>query len=103
MAGAATAYTRIGASEGIDPNRLADVDMAAVAQCLADGYSQRHYPAALVGSSKGALTHLAAALQVPWLPGTVLVPVARRGDPQRGVDALRFGERVRTRPARRQS
>ncbi|MDQ4010105.1 MAG: hypothetical protein M3228_05270 [Actinomycetota bacterium] len=86
-------YTRIGASEGIDPQRLADVDMAAVAGCLADGYAQRRYPAALVGSSNGALAHLAAALQVPWLPGTVLVPVAYRGDPQRPVDALRFGER----------
>jgi hypothetical protein len=86
-------YTRIGASEGIDPQRLADVDMTAVAQCLADGYPQRGYPAALVGSTNGALAHLAAALQVPWLPGTVLVPVARHGDPQRPVDALRFGER----------
>jgi hypothetical protein len=86
-------YTRIGASEGIDPDRLPDVDMAAVARCLADGYPQRRYPAALVGSSNGALTHLAAALQVPWLPGTVLVSIARRGDPQRPVDALRFSER----------
>ncbi|MBV9142092.1 MAG: hypothetical protein JO115_14450 [Pseudonocardiales bacterium] len=86
-------YTRIGASEGINPHRLAEVDMAAVAQWLAKGYPQRRYPAALVGSSNGALTHLAAALQVPWLPGTVLVPVARSGDPQRPVDALRFGER----------
>jgi hypothetical protein len=48
----------------------------------------------LVGSSNGALAHLAAAAQVPWLPGTVLVPVARTGDPQRPVDALRFGARV---------
>ena len=40
------------------------------------------------------MSHLAAALQVPWLPGTVLVPVTRVGDPQRPVDALRFGERV---------
>ena len=48
----------------------------------------------LVGSSNGALAHLAAALQIPWLPGTVLVPVARHGDPHRPVDALRFGERV---------
>jgi hypothetical protein len=47
-----------------------------------------------VGSSNGALAHLAAAMQVPWLPGTVLVPVARTGDPQRPIDALRFGERV---------
>ncbi|MGH3916937.1 MAG: hypothetical protein ACRDTC_26535, partial [Pseudonocardiaceae bacterium] len=86
-------YARIGAAEGIDPHRLADVDLAAVAERLADGYPQRRYPAVLVGSSNGALTHLAAALQVPWLPGTVLVPVAHAGDPQRPVDALRFGER----------
>ena len=86
-------YTRIGPSEGINPHRLGDVDMAVVAEWLAKGYPQRRYPAALVGSSNGALTHLAAALQVPWLPGTVLVPVARSDDPQRPVDALRFGER----------
>lgn len=86
-------YTRIGASEGINPHRLADVDMAAVAQWLANGYPQRRYAAVLIGSSNGALIHLAAALQVPWLPGTVLVPVARTGDPHRPSDALRFGER----------
>jgi hypothetical protein len=78
-------YTRIGASEGINPHRLADVDMAAVAQWLANGYPQRRYAAVLIGSSNGALIHLAAALQVPWLPGTVLVPVARTGDPHRPV------------------
>lgn len=87
-------YTRIGASEGLHPRRLADVNLAGVAGWLADGYPARHYPAALIGSSNGALTHLAAAMQVPWLPGTVLVPVARTGDPQHPVDALRFGERV---------
>jgi hypothetical protein len=87
-------YTRVGASEGVDPARLGDVDLAALAARLADGYPHRPYPAVLVGSSNGALAHLAAALQIPWLPGTVLVPVARRGDPHRPVDALRFGERV---------
>ena len=87
-------YTRVGAAEGIDPDRLGEVDLAAVADWLVDGYPRRRYPAALVGSSNGALAHLAAALQVPWLPGTVLVPVTRVGDPQRPVDALGFGERV---------
>lgn len=86
-------YTRIGASEGINPHRLAEIDMAAVAEWLAKGYPQRRYAAVLIGSSNGALIHLAAALQVPWLPGTVLVPVARAGDPHRPRDALRFGER----------
>lgn len=87
-------YTRIGASEGITPNRIGDVDMAAVPGWLADSYPRRPYPAVMLGSSNGALTHLAAAMQLPWLPGTVLVPVARTGDPQRPVDAMRFGQQV---------
>lgn len=87
-------YTRIGAAEGLDPRRLGEVDLGAVARWLTDGYPRRRYPAVMVGSSNGALAHLAAAMQVPWLPGTVLVPVARTGDPQRPVDALQFGERV---------
>jgi hypothetical protein len=87
-------YARIGASEGIDPARLGDVDLGEVAKALVDSIPARPYPAVLIGSSNGALTHLAAAMQVPWLPGTVLVPVARRGDPQRPVDALEFGRRT---------
>lgn len=87
-------YARVGASEGLSPQRLADVDLAAVADWLAAGYPARRYPAVLIGSSNGALAHLAAAAQVPWLPGTVLVPVARTGDPARPDDALRFGEQV---------
>jgi hypothetical protein len=86
-------YTRVGASEGIPPDRLSDVDLDAVARWLAGSYPRRRYPAVLVGSSNGALAHLAAALQVPWLPGTVLVPVSRVADPHRPVDALEFGRR----------
>jgi hypothetical protein len=87
-------YTRLGASEGVAARRLGDVDMAAVAQAFADDYPRRRYPAVMVGSSNGALAHLAAAMQVPWLPDTTLLPVARTGDPQRPSDALRFGARV---------
>ena len=57
-----------------------------------DGLPRRRFPAVLIGSTNGALAHLAAAMQVPWLPGTVLIPVDRVADPQRPVDALRFGE-----------
>ena len=54
-------YTRVGAAEGVDPTRLGDVDLAAVARWLTDQYPRRSYPAVLVGSSNGALAHLAAA------------------------------------------
>jgi hypothetical protein len=85
-------YSRIGAAEGLDPDRLGDVDLSAVADSFAAEYPQRRWPAVLLGPSNGALTHLAAAMQAPWLPGTVLVPVAHTGDPDRAVDALHFGE-----------
>ena len=85
-------YTRIGAAEGLDPDRLSDVNLASVARWLADQYPQRRYPAVLIGSSNGAISHLAAAVGMPWLPGTVLVPVKRVGNPDRPVDSMRSGE-----------
>lgn len=87
-------YTRMGAAEGVRPHQLGEIDLGAVAGWLADQLPRRPYPAVMIGSSNGALAQLATAMQIPWLPGTVLVPVKRTGDPQRPVDALRFGERV---------
>jgi len=74
-------YARIGGAEGIRPDQLARVDMAAVAASFAGAYPGRRYPGVLLGSSNGAVTHLAAAMQLPWLPGTVLIPVSRVADP----------------------
>ncbi|WP_104131339.1 hypothetical protein [Cryobacterium sp. M91] len=87
-------YTRIGGAEDINPDDLGRVNLAAVAARFADAYPHRQYPAVFIGASNGALTHLAAALQVPWLPQTVLIPVHRLGDPQRPDQALDFGRRV---------
>src|SRR5215211_1484858 len=87
-------YAQIGASEGVRPEQLGRVDLRAVARLLTEDYPCRRYPAVMIGSSNGALLHLAAAMQVPWLPGTVLVPVKRTCDPQRPFDAMRFGESV---------
>jgi hypothetical protein len=84
-------YRRVGGAEGIPPEKLADVDLSAVAASFAAGYPDRRYPAVFIGSSNGGLAHLAAAMQVPWLPQTVLVPVHRIGDPHRADQALEFG------------
>jgi hypothetical protein len=89
-----TLYTRIGASEGIPARRLDEVDMATVAASFAAAYPARRYPAVMIGSSNGAMAHLAAALQVPWLPDTVLVPVAHTGAHDRPDDVLAFGASV---------
>lgn len=86
-------YSRIGAAESVRPDQLGEVDLEAVAGWLAGRLPRRRFPAVMIGSSSGAMTHLAAAMQVPWLPGTMLVPVRRQGDPDRPDEALRFGRR----------
>jgi hypothetical protein len=87
-------YTRIGASEGINPRRLGDVDLAGVAASFAERYPKRRYTAIMLGASNGALAHLGAAMQLPWLPDTVLVPVAHVGDTDRPDEAMEFGRSV---------
>jgi hypothetical protein len=87
------AYARASGREGVPPHKLAGVDMERVATWAADKYPDRMYPAVLLGSSNGALAHLAAACDIPWLPQTMLVPVRRPGaDPQDYASAARFGE-----------
>jgi hypothetical protein len=87
-------YARIGGAEGVDPERLGDIDMGEVAASFADAYTAPVYPGVIIGSSNGALTQLSAAAQLPWLPGTVLVPVHRVADPERPDLALEFGREV---------
>ena len=89
-----TFYTRIGASEGISVRRLGDIDMDAVAASFADAYPARRYPAIMIGSSSGAVAHLDAALQVPWLPDTVLIPVTHASRRDQPDDAMAFGAAV---------
>lgn len=86
------AYAVASGREGVAVDRLGDIDLDEVACWVARTYPERRYPAVLVGSSNGALTHLAAACGVPWLPQTLLVPVRRRGaDPADMPAALEFG------------
>jgi hypothetical protein len=85
-------YSIFSGAEGRPAAGLARFDADAVARSIAGIYPSRRYPAVVIGSSNGALTHLCAALGVPWLPQTVLLPVRQRGispdDPQRAAHAF---------------
>lgn len=70
-------YAVSGAMEAIPSSSLTDVDAEELKTWVTGSYPERQYPIAFVGSSSGALVHLAAALGVPWLPQTFLVPVRR--------------------------
>jgi len=68
------------------------VDTEHIAEWVVGHYPRRRYPAVFIGSSSGALIHLAALAGVPWLPQTLLVPVRHDGldpdDPQASMAAL---------------
>jgi hypothetical protein len=84
------AYAVSGWSEAIPAGRTGEISADDLAEWIAGHYPRRRYPVVFVGSSDGALVHLAAALGAPWLPQTVLIPVRRRGGhPDEPREALR--------------
>jgi hypothetical protein len=84
-------YAVSGALEGITPRQLGRVRAERVAQWTVEKYPRRKYPAVMLGSSGGAFVHLCAALGIPWLPQTFLVPVRARIHPDDPQAALAFG------------
>ncbi|MFC7343969.1 hypothetical protein [Saccharopolyspora griseoalba] len=86
-------YAASGVAEAVPRTALGRISAEDLAEWVVDHYPRRRYPVVFVGSSNGALMHLAAALDAPWLPQTLLVPVRRRGvdrdDPRAELDAGR--------------
>src|SRR5437764_6589658 len=72
-------YIISGAMEALPARRVHEAKTDRIAEWLVDLYPRRKYPAVMIGSSDGALVHLCAALGIPWLPQTCLVPLRRSG------------------------
>ena len=86
-------YIWSGRFEAIRPRQLPYVNMDLVDEDLIRLYPPRKYPALAIGSSNGAATHLWAALGIPWLPQTLLIPVARSGcHPDEPVDDVKWAD-----------
>jgi len=86
-------YSIGGMTEGIAKRDARDLDIEGIARWIAGLFPARNYPAAFIGSSNGALMHVAAAMGVPWLAQTFLSPVRQwlmdPDDPKRGFAAGR--------------
>ncbi len=74
-------YAAAGWSEAVPRQRVGEIDSDELASWVTGHYPGKQSEVAFVGSSNGALTHLAAALEAPWLPQTLLIPVRRGGVP----------------------
>lgn len=85
-------YKLGGYLEAIPPEQVDRISDEDISRFVVSQYPERRYPAVLIGSSNGALIHLAAALGAPWLPQTFLIPVRQRGvDIDEPKQALEFG------------
>jgi hypothetical protein len=70
-----TGYGRVAWLSAMPPSRLGRVSADRAARWMTHRYEWRRYPAVAIGSSNGALVHLCAALDAPWLPQTFLTLV----------------------------
>lgn len=64
--------------ESIPQRSITRVRASELAEWATSLYPEQSYPAVIIGSSSGALVHLAAALNAPWLPQTFLIAVRRK-------------------------
>ena len=84
-----------GMAEGISLSQVQQLDIEGIARWVASQYPQQQYQAAFVGSTNGAMVHLAAAMGVPWLPQTFLCPVrSLRNDPDDAQKGLADGKPI---------
>jgi len=83
-------YRWSGWAEALPARRLREVRSETITRWAAEQYPERRFPAVAVGSSNGAAVHLWAALGIPWLPQTFLIPVRHPGldvdDPASGLE-----------------
>lgn len=85
-------YALGGWIEAVPPSQLGSFRADTISRWVVDAYPRQRYPAVMIGSSNGALTHLCAALGIPWLPQTFLLPVHHTDiDPDEPWQDLRKG------------
>lgn len=72
-------YRRSGWLDAISAKRLRQLRSEQLATWVVGHYPRRRYPVVFVGSSNGAMAHLAAALGAPWLPQTLLLAIRTGG------------------------
>ncbi len=74
----AALYRWFGWATATAPAELGAISTDELCRWASRSYPPRRYPAIFLGSSNGAITHLAAAMDAPFLPQTFLLPVRTR-------------------------
>ena len=88
-------FVAAGRSESLSAHRLPGTSVEDICRWVTRQYPNRRYPAVAIGSANGAAIHLFAALGIPWLPQTFLIPVARSGiAPDDAAAELHWGIKI---------
>ncbi|MBD3245962.1 MAG: hypothetical protein GF333_03030 [Candidatus Omnitrophica bacterium] len=87
-------YLISGVQESLSVKHLRRIDDEYISSWVSDRYPARKYPAVVIGSSNGALIHLCAMLDIPWIPQTVLLAVSRKMDPDELIQDAEWGRQA---------
>lgn len=68
-------YSWIGKFSANPGKETGEIDASKIDKWIYDLYPKKKYPAIAIGSCNGAMVHLCAAMGIPWLPQTLLVPL----------------------------
>lgn len=79
--------------EATPPREIGRVNAEEISDWVVQEYPRRNWPGAMIGSSNGAAVHLCAALGMPWLPQTYLIPVRRHLSPDAIAEDLEWGRK----------
>jgi hypothetical protein len=85
-------YRKSGAFASQKPENIQRIQAEGISEWVVEQFPKQIYPAAMLGSSNGAVTHLCAALGIPWLPQTFLLTVRRELDPDAMKEDLEWGK-----------
>lgn len=89
-------YRLSGIHDSLNLSNLKSINDAALSHWITDCYPKKKSPAIMIGSSNGALTHLCAMCEIPWIPQTVLLAIARQISPDDLIGDAEFGKKVAT-------
>lgn len=87
-------YRAAGWWGALTEDRMQEVDSEDIASWVVSHYPQKKIPGIMIGSSNGAVTHLAAALGIPWFPQTYLLTVRRNMDPDEMEKDAEWGKKM---------
>lgn len=86
-------YSWSGWKDALGSDEIEKLRSEDISRWVVSVYPQKKYPGIMFGSANGAVTHLCAALGIPWLPQTYLVAIRRFLKPDEIIKDILWGRK----------